>query len=138
MVYTKVNRVKDLGRKLGYIRRPEKTDGGRYVSMFGIKGDEPGREFMDTVRDSGRERGARAIHFMVSFAGEDISPVIAHEIGMIMCADYFRGYKSVLCTHTDKNNTHFVSFSGKYGSIFLIKAQGFITKAFSLRNTAII
>ena len=56
MVYTKVNRVKDLGRKLGYIKRAEKTDGGRYVSMFGIKGDEPGREFMDTVRDSGRER----------------------------------------------------------------------------------
>lgn len=107
MVYTKVNRVKNLGRKLGYIRRAEKTDGGRYVSMFGIKGDEPGREFMNTVRDSGRERGARAIHFMVSFAGEDISPVTAHEIGMIMCADYFRGYKSVLCTHTDKNNTHF-------------------------------
>ena len=92
---------------INYITNPEKTDDELLVSSFGCSPHTADIEFEQTASYGTKIGNVKAQHIIQSFAPGEISPKLAHEIGMKLAMRYTNGeHEFVLATHVDKDHIH--------------------------------
>lgn len=115
MAVTKIWSIKKTVQKaINYIIDPAKTDGGIFVSGFGVAPETAALEFQmtaDFVRlvKGDRVKGENAAYHMIqSFSPKDkIDEAEAHEIGIKWAKEILGDdYDFVIATHNDKGHIH--------------------------------
>ena len=102
----------DLAAALQYIGQPEKTEMQRYVS--GVNCDpQSARECMEQVKARYcKSGGTVAFHAYQSFAPGEVTPELAHQIGVQLANELWGDrFQVVVATHLDKEthiHNHFV------------------------------
>lgn len=92
---------------INYITNPEKTDDELLISSFGCSPHTADIEFEQTASYGTKIGNVKAQHIIQSFAPGEISPKLAHEIGMKLAMRYTNGeHEFVLATHVDKDHIH--------------------------------
>ena len=111
MATTKKVRIKKtLYKALKYITNPEKTD--EEVLISGINGcsKQPQiafRQMRFTKLEFNKKDKIQAHHFIQSFKPGEVSPEVAHEIGMKWAKEIFgENFQGILSTHSDKEHIH--------------------------------
>lgn len=116
MAITKIHAIKStLGKALGYIENPDKTDGQMLVSSYNCEPQTASIDFEMTAvlahkaQNLKRKRSTNlAYHLIQSFSPEDaVTPEQAHELGKKLAFEYTGGkYEYVVATHIDKGHIH--------------------------------
>ncbi len=113
MAQTKIWSISNhLGRSIRYIMNPEKTQEGKLitgVNMFIPPNDwqTPTRQMNDTKARFAKQGGRLAYHLEQSFKPGEVSPGVAHKIGVELAKGLFGDkYEVVVATHTDKEHIH--------------------------------
>ena len=113
MAQTKIWPISNnLGRSIRYIMNPAKTQEGKLVSgvnMFIPLNDwqAPTNQMMSTKLRFGKQGGRLAYHLEQSFKPGEVTPEVAHQIGMEFAKELFWDkYEVVVATHTDKDHIH--------------------------------
>lgn len=133
MATTKVWKIKGnmnvaIPNVINYVKNPEKTTTEKGVMTSALNCDiqTAARDFIMTKHQYGKTDKILAWHGYQSFKGHEVSPELAHQIGVMMAQELWGDrFQVVVGTHVDGNNIHnhfvvnSVSFSdGKkfYGS----------------------
>ena len=103
-----------LGRTTGYVKNPEKTDGGGLVSAYQCNPAIVDQEFLFSKRQytamTGRnqkEHDVIAYHLRQSFRPKKIAPELANKIGYALAMSLTKGkHAFIVCTHVDKQHIH--------------------------------
>ncbi|MPM15293.1 hypothetical protein SDC9_61661 [bioreactor metagenome] len=103
-----------LGRTTDYVKNPEKTDGGEWVSAYECNLGIADQEFLFSKRRyaalTGRETKERdviAYHLRQSFRPGEIDPAKANKIGYDLAMSLTKGrHAFIVCTHVDKSHIH--------------------------------
>lgn len=115
MAVTKIWSIKKTVQKaINYIIDPAKTDGGIFVSGFGVAPETAALEFQMTADFVRLVKGDRAkgeneaYHMIQSFSPKDkIDEAKAHEIGIKWAKEILGDdYDFVIATHNDKGHIH--------------------------------
>jgi len=99
---------------LGYVKNPQKTEKGQYVTGYECDPRSAGAEFMLAKREyaelTGRVCGKDdviAYHLRQSFVPGEITPEEANRIGQELARRFTNGkHAFVVATHTDKHHIH--------------------------------
>jgi hypothetical protein len=103
-----------LGRSTDYVKNPDKTNGGEWVTAYECDPLTADAEFlfaknqyaMITGRDQGK-RDVLAYHLRQSFKPGEIDPATANRIGYELAMKLTHGNHAFLCcTHVDKEHIH--------------------------------
>ena len=103
-----------LGRTTDYVKNPEKTDGGEWVTAYECNPGIVDREFLFSKRRYAaltgretRERDVIAYHLRQSFKPGEIGPAQANKIGYDLAMSLTKGrHAFIVCTHVDKSHIH--------------------------------
>jgi hypothetical protein len=103
-----------LGRTTDYVKNPEKTDGGEWVSAYECNPGIADQEFLFSKRRyaalTGREKKESdviAYHLRQSFRPGEIDPAKANKIGYDLAMSLTKGrHAFIVCTHVDKAHIH--------------------------------
>lgn len=103
-----------LGRTTDYVKNPEKTDGGEWVTAYECNPDIVDQEFLFSKRRYAaltgretRERDVIAYHLRQSFKPGEIGPAQANKIGYDLAMSLTKGrHAFIVCTHVDKSHIH--------------------------------
>ena len=112
MAVTKIKAIRGtLSKAIAYILNPEKTDEKLLVSSYGCASETAAREF-EWTRKIAEQKGMNPVriiarHVIQSFEIGEVTPELAHEIGMQFADEILGGkYEYVLTTHIDKDHVH--------------------------------
>ena len=100
-----------MSKAIAYILNPEKTDEKLLVSSYGCASETAAREF-EWTRKIAEQKGMNPVriiarHVIQSFEIGEVTPELAHEIGMQFADEILGGkYEYVLTTHIDKDHVH--------------------------------
>lgn len=90
-----------------------------YVSTLNCDENYPYDDMIDTKDYFNKKDGILAYHGYQSFKEGEVTPDIAHEIGVKFVSEMFKDYEAVVATHQNTNHihNHFIinSVSCKYG-----------------------
>jgi hypothetical protein len=97
-----------------YVKNPEKTNGGEWVTAYECDPLTADAEFLFAknhyAQITGRDQGGRDVigyHLRQSFKPGEIDPATANRIGYELALRLTHGnHAFVCCTHVDKNHTH--------------------------------
>lgn len=64
------------------------------------------KTMMETKQHYGKTDGVSIYHIIQSFKPDEITPELAHELGLRFAREYLRGYEIVIGTHVDKDHIH--------------------------------
>lgn len=113
MAQTKIWPVKShLPRAIRYIMNPAKTQEGKLVSgvnLFIPPNDwqTPANQMISTKLRFGKQGGRLAYHLEQSFKPGEVTPEVAHQIGVELAKELFgEKFEAVVATHTDKEHIH--------------------------------
>lgn len=124
MAYTKIIVIHDrLDRCLTYVENPEKTslaveldyalnlgktETTYYQDAIGCRLDHAYPDMIDTKRRWGKLEGhVLGYHLIQSFSPGEVTPELAHKIGMEFCQRYLAPrYEVVITTHLNKEHLH--------------------------------
>ena len=113
MAQTKIWPVKShLPRAIRYILNPAKTLEGKLVSgvnLFIPPNDwqTPANQMVSTKLRFGKQGGRLAYHLEQSFKPGEVTPEVAHQIGVELAKELFgEKFEAVVATHTDKDHIH--------------------------------
>ena len=111
MATTKIWPVKNrLHRVVRYVMNPEKTQDGKLVSAINLLVDTPEQICQDMIMTKqrfGKRDGRQAYHMEQSFAPGEITPELAHKVGVELARELFgRDFEVVISTHVDKAHIH--------------------------------
>ena len=103
-----------LGRTTDYVKNPEKTDGGEWISAYECNPGIVDQEFLFSKRRyaalTGRETKENdviAYHLRQSFRPGEIDPAQANKIGYDLAMSLTKGrHAFIICTHVDKSHIH--------------------------------
>jgi hypothetical protein len=103
-----------LGRTTDYVKNPEKTNGGEYISAYECDPLIADSEFQFSKREyehiTGRNRGKQnvlAYHLRQSFKPGEVTPEKANKIGYELAIRLTKSKNAFLvCTHVDKAHIH--------------------------------
>jgi hypothetical protein len=103
-----------LGRTTTYVKNPEKTDGGEWVSAYECDPLTVDAEFAFSksqyAKITGRNQGSHdviAYHLRQAFKPGEIDAATANEIGYELAKRLTKGkHAFVCCTHTDRQHIH--------------------------------
>ena len=103
-----------LGQTTDYMKNPEKTDGGEWVSTYECDALTVDAEFAFSKNQyaaiTGRDQGQHdviAYHLRQAFKPGEIDPAMANKIGYELALSFTKGkYAFVCCTHVDKQHIH--------------------------------
>ncbi|MCL2516947.1 MAG: relaxase/mobilization nuclease domain-containing protein [Oscillospiraceae bacterium] len=99
---------------IGYIKNPQKTDGGSLIAAYGCDSRSADDEFMLAKREyediTGRSQGRRdvlAYHIRQSFKPGEVDAETANKIGYELTMSFTKGnHAFVVATHIDKAHIH--------------------------------
>ena len=92
---------------LSYVRRPNATERGEYVSAVNCLKEIALQQMILTKKQYGKEDGYIAWHGYQSFKPNEITPEKAHEIGLQTAKEMWADkYQIIVTTHLDKEHLH--------------------------------
>ena len=113
MAQTKIWPVNsNLARSIRYIMNPAKTQGGKLVSGVNLfipprDWQAPTNQMLRTKERFNKPGGRLAYHLEQSFKEGEVTPELAHKIGVELARELFGGrYEVVVATHVDKVHIH--------------------------------
>ena len=108
MAITKIHPIKStLNLAISYIVNEEKTDEQILVSTHKCHQETAHTQFLRTRNDSGTNGTVLARHLIQSFLPGEVSPEMAHQIGLELCKKILKDeYEFILSTHIDKGHIH--------------------------------
>ena len=113
MAQTKIWPIKtNLGKCVKYIMNPAKTGNGKWVTPINMTAapndwQSATRQMNNTKSHFGKPGGRLAYHLEQSFKPGEVTPEIAHQIGVELARELFGDkYEVVVATHTDKDHIH--------------------------------
>ena len=127
-----------------YVKNPEKTDGGEWVTAYGCDPLIADDEFLFSKRQymsiTGRDHGANdvvAYHVRVSFKPGETDARTANRIGYDLAMKLSRkNHAFICCTHTDKNHIHTHIIINSTSLDCTRKFRNFKGSAFAIRRIA--
>jgi len=113
MAQTKIWPIKTkLGKCVKYIMNPEKTQSGKLVTGVNLLIPPNGwkaatQQMNDTKARYNKLGGRLAYHLEQSFKPGEVTPEVAHQIGVELAQELFgERYEAVVATHVDKEHIH--------------------------------
>ena len=115
----KAPELQDLYNVFSYVQRPEATQEGEYVTAINCLKETALRQMILTKKRYGKTDGYIAWHGYQSFKPEEVTPQLAHEIGVKLAKEMWGDrFEIIVTTHLDKE--HILSLI----HIFLYELQG--------------
>ena len=118
-----------LDKLIRYIQNPDKTEESvlTFCQFCNLK--DAARQWAETKRHIGKTDGIQAFHIIQSFAPGEITPELAHELGIRFIREHLSEYEVVLGTHVDKGHIHnhiaFNSVNAKTGMKYHSTAESY-------------
>ena len=95
-----------LDRLVRYIQNPDKTDDVVFTYCQYCDPKDAARQMRATKERYGKTDGIQAFHIIQSFAPGEITPELAHELGIRFIREHLFDYEAVIGTHVDKGHIH--------------------------------
>lgn len=95
-----------LDRLIRYIQNRDKTDDEVFTYCQYCDPKAAARQMRATKERYGKTDGIQAFHIIQSFAPGEITPELAHELGIRFIREHLSDYEAVLGTHVDKGHIH--------------------------------
>ena len=103
----KTPELQDLYNVFSYVRRPEATQEGEYVTALNCLKETALRQMILTKKRYGKMDGYIAWHGYQSFKPEEVTPQLAHEIGVKLAKEMWGDrFEIIVTTHLDKEHIH--------------------------------
>lgn len=91
---------------MDYAMNDAKTEKQYYVSGINCSPDTARREMQGTKYAFGKEDGILAFHGYQSFKPGEVTPDLAHEIGIKLAEELWPDHQVIIATHLDKEHIH--------------------------------
>ena len=91
---------------MDYAMNDAKTEKQYYVSGWNCMPDTAREEMQMTKRQFGKEDGILAFHGYQSFKPGEVTPEVAHEIGLKLAQELWPDHQVIVATHLDKAHIH--------------------------------
>ena len=103
----KAPELQDLYNVFSYVQRPEATQEGEYVTAINCLKETALRQMILTKKRYGKTDGYIAWHGYQSFKPEEVTPQLAHEIGVKLAKEMWGDrFEIIVTTHLDKEHLH--------------------------------
>ena len=103
----KTPELQDLYNVFSYVQRPEATQEGEYVTAINCLKETALRQMVLTKKRYGKTDGYIAWHGYQSFKPEEVTPQLAHEIGVKLAKEMWGDrFEIIVTTHLDKEHLH--------------------------------
>ena len=103
----KAPELQDLYNVFTYVQRPEATQKGEYVTALNCLKETALRQMILTKKRYGKTDGYIAWHGYQSFKPEEVTPQLAHEIGVKLAKEMWGDrFEIIVTTHLDKEHIH--------------------------------
>ena len=103
----KTPELQDLYDVFSYVQRPEATQEGEYVTAINCLKETALRQMILTKKRYGKTDGYIAWHGYQSFKPEEVTPQLAHEIGVKLAKEMWGDrFEIIVTTHLDKEHLH--------------------------------
>lgn len=107
MAVTKIlSKQMRLDRLIRYVQNPDKTDDAVFTYFRNCDSKDTAQRWRETKVLFGKTEGIQAFHIIQSFAPGEITPELAHELGIRFIQEHLSEYEVVLGTHVDKRHIH--------------------------------
>lgn len=116
MAQTKIWDANSPYKVAWYITKKEKTltaDGKQHISTLNFQSEEGvsfassvSRTFQQTKKMFGKENGVQCYHAEQSFVPGEVTAAEAHEIGVELAKEIWKGFEVVVSTHIDQDHIH--------------------------------
>lgn len=102
-----INCYKDLHNAIEYTKANYKTEKQLYVTGINCNEETALKEMIATKKQYGKENGILAYHGFQSFVEGEVTPKIAHEIGIKLAEELWGDkYEVIVSTHLNTNHIH--------------------------------
>ena len=99
--------LQDLYNVFSYVQRPEATQKGECVTALNCLRETALRQMILTKKRYGKTDGYIAWHGYQSFKPEEVTPQLAHEIGVKLAKEMWGDrFELIVTTHLDKEHIH--------------------------------
>ena len=103
----KTPELQDLYNVFSYVQRPEATQEGEYVTAINCLKETALQQMILTKKRYGKTGGYIAWHGYQSFKPEEVTPQLAHEIGVKLAKEMWGDrFEIIVTTHLDKEHLH--------------------------------
>lgn len=103
----KTSELQGLYNVFSYVQRPEATQEGEYVTALNCLKETVLRQMILTKKRYGKTGGYIAWHGYQSFKPEEVTPQLAHEIGVKLAKEMWGDrFEIIVSTHLDKEHIH--------------------------------
>ena len=103
----KTPELQDLYNVFSYVQHPEATQEGEYVTALNCLKETALRQMILTKKRYGKTDGYIAWHGYQSFKPEEVTPQLAHEIGVKLAKEMWGDrFEIIVTTHLDKEHLH--------------------------------
>lgn len=99
--------LQDFYNVFSYVQRPEATEQGEYVSTINCLKEIALQQMILTKKQYGKDDGYIAWHGYQSFKPDEVTPELAHEIGLKTAKEMWGDrFQIIVTTHLDKDHIH--------------------------------
>lgn len=99
--------IQDFFQVFSYVRNPEKTHNGEYVSAINCLKETALQQMILTKKQYGKTDKYIAWHGYQSFKPDEVTPEQCHEIGLKLAHEMWGDkYQIIVTTHLDKDHLH--------------------------------
>lgn len=95
-----------LDKLIRYVQNPDKTDDAVFTYCQYCDPRDAAKQMQATKERYGKTDGIQAFHIIQSFSPDEITPELAHELGIRFIKEHLSDYEVVLGTHVDKEHIH--------------------------------
>ena len=100
-------RAEDLGHVISYAASGKKTEQQYYVSALNCQLETAREEMLLTKKACGKTDGITAFHGYQAFKPGEVTPDVAHEIGVKLAQELWgERFEVVIATHLDRGHIH--------------------------------
>lgn len=96
----------ELSKVLDYAMNKDKTEKQYFVTGINCEAEDAFNQMQDVKKIFGKENKILAFHAYQSFKGHEITPEVAHEIGIRLAEELWGDFQVVVTTHLNTNNYH--------------------------------
>ena len=118
-----------LDKLIRYVQNPDKTDDAVFTYFRNCDPEDAAQRWHETKVFFNKTEGVQAFHIIQSFAPGEITPELAHELGIRFILEHLSEYEVVLGTHVDKGHIHnhiaFNSVNAKTGMKYHSTAESY-------------
>ena len=118
-----------LDQLIRYVQNPDKTDDAVFTYFRNCDPEDAAQRWHETKVFFNKTEGVQAFHIIQSFAPGEITPELAHELGIRFIHEHLPEYEVVLGTHVDKGHIHnhiaFNSVNAKTGMKYHSTAESY-------------